>query len=78
MIAMFPVKGNPVPIKFRFANNENEEIVKVDKILETDGTIFYGGSAITYKCKSLVNEMIKDYEVMYKVPEHKWYYLNRV
>jgi hypothetical protein len=74
VIAVFDMEGNPVPIKFRCMDEQQERaVIKVDKIVRKDLDRFAGNRMIKYSCESLIQGQLKPFEIRYEVDTCKWY-----
>ena len=73
MIALFEKDGKAEPIRFKITDDNGEEItIKVEKITSVTETKVAGISSIIYCCQSEISNVIKQYEIKYRINEHKW------
>ena len=75
VIAVFGTDGMPTPSKFKICAGDDSKVIKIDKIIEIDNTIFYCGATYVYKCRSVIRNQEKIYRIMYNIPKCRWYYL---
>ena len=68
VIARFKAKEKPVPVKFRFQDQE----IPVDKIIQIDETKLAGIKSIVYHCQSCINNEVKRYELKYILDKWRW------
>jgi len=61
------------PIKFRYKNAEDENIViKVDKIISKQKEKLCGNFAWIYDCQSEIDGIVKLFQLKYFIEECKW------
>lgn len=73
-IVLFDLEGNPIPIKFRYLNDEKELVtVKVDKIIKKDLDRFAGNRMIRFTCQSHIGNQLKPFEVRFEVDTSRWF-----
>jgi len=74
VIAWFDFQGNAVPIRFRYEDENQElQVVKVDKIIKKDRNKFAGNSMLKYTCETCDNGIAKIFELRYEIDSLKWY-----
>lgn len=74
MIVWFKANGEPVPIKFRINDeNENSFTVKIDKILSCERQKKAGQDIYLYDCETLAENCTKRYTLKYMVASCNWY-----
>ena len=78
MRADFDINGKPIPLKFKYVNEEQElSVVKVDRITKKDINNFAGNRMYVYYCESFENNITKTYELRYELDTCRWYvYIN--
>lgn len=73
VIAWFNKEGNPRPIRFKIAaEDEEENVIKVDKILFNYMEKLAGNPMLVFRCKSMINEVEKIFELKYELGTMKW------
>jgi len=73
MVSYTDNKGNIKPIRFRMQiNNEPMQVVKIDKVIVKDTEKFAGNIMFVYKCQSLINDVIKLFEIKYEISTCRW------
>lgn len=60
--------GNIKPLRFKLNNN----VIKVDKVVDTKETNFAGQNAYVYRCQSWIDDHEKVYELRYDKKTCKW------
>lgn len=74
MIAWFNKDNYPIPLRYRVASENMENVViKVDKILFREEEKLAGNRMILYRCESLINDTQKLFELKYDISTCKWY-----
>ena len=73
MIALFEKNGKTQPIRFKITDDSGEEqTIKVDKINTEIEAKRAGIATIIYCCQSEINGINRQYEIKYRINEHKW------
>jgi len=66
-------KGAIKPIRFRMEiNDEPMKVVKVDKVLFKETEKLAGNVMIVYKCQSLIDNVVKQFEIKYELNTCRW------
>jgi hypothetical protein len=66
-------KGAIRPIRFRMqVDDEPMQVIKVDKILVKDTEKLAGNIMFVYKCQSLIDDVMKRFEIKYELSTCKW------
>ncbi|WP_242981718.1 hypothetical protein [Alkalibaculum bacchi] len=73
MIAWFKKMDMPIPIKFRFLQGDQRQVVKIDRILQADEEKLAGNRMYIYRCQSVIKNEEKIYELKYEVDKCRWY-----
>jgi len=74
VIAWFDADGNSKPMKFKLLNEEEENtVIKVDKIVKREIDKFAGNKMMKYTCESCINGELKLFELRYEMDTCKWY-----
>jgi hypothetical protein len=72
-VVSFDRKGKPMPIKFRYINDEEFfVVVKVDKIIHQELQTYTGVKTWLFQCQSMISGAAKDYEIKFEIPSGKW------
>ena len=73
MISVFKKDGKIEPIKFKISDNDGEEqLIRVSKITSVTETKMAGITSVIFLCESVINEINKQYELKYRIGEHRW------
>ena len=73
MIAAFDERGFPTPLRFKIEESDSQyRVVKVDKIISTESIKPAGMESIVFLCQSEVENIMKRYELIYRVKAHQW------
>ena len=66
-------KGYIKPIRFRMQINDDPmNVIKVDKIICKDTEKLAGNVMIVYKCQSLIDNVIRPFELKYELHSCRW------
>lgn len=66
-------KGYIKPIRFRMQiDGEHMRVIKIDKIICKDTEKLAGNSMIIYKCQSLIDNVIRQFEIKYEINTCRW------
>ncbi len=66
-------KGSIRPIRFRIQiDDELMQVIKIDKVLVKETEKLAGNIMIVYKCQSLIDNVIKLFEIKYEISTCKW------
>lgn len=66
-------KGAIKPIRFRMQINDDPmEVIKVDKIICKDTENLAGNVMIVYKCQSLIDNVLRQFELKYELNTCRW------
>ncbi|MDM8533385.1 hypothetical protein QUF55_01660 [Clostridiaceae bacterium HSG29] len=73
MIAWFNEDGKIKPIRFRLeTENGEKEVIKVLKVFSTEKEKIAGNIMFSFKCKSIIQNIEKIYELKYEINSSKW------
>lgn len=73
MVSYTDNKGGINPIRFRLqVDNEPMQVIKIDKVITKGVEKFAGNIMIVYKCQSLIDDVIKLFEIKYEIATCKW------
>jgi hypothetical protein len=75
VIAWFDNEGNITPLKFKLpSEGETEAIsVKIDQVVHKTMERFAGNTMIVFECQSMINDVLRRYQVKYEVEKQKWF-----
>ena len=74
MIVWFTKDGVPHPLKYRFENDNQENItVNVDRIVFREEEKLAGNKMLVYKCQSIINGIERIFELKYELNTCKWF-----
>lgn len=74
VIAWFKKSGHPVPIRFRYYDeNEGNIVIKVNKVLFSEEEKLAGKRMILYRCQSVINNIERVFELKFEIDTCKWY-----
>jgi len=74
MIAWFTKDGYPIPLRYRLTDEDEENVViKVDKILFKEEQKIAGNRMILYRCESIINNTLRVFELKYEISTCKWF-----
>ena len=72
MVASFDSLGDIKPIKFRWKRNQEDVIVKVDRVLYKEKQKFAGTPMWLFDCQSDVGGASINYQIKYDVEKNTW------
>jgi len=73
MVSYTDNKGYIKPIRFRMQiDDEPMEVIKIDKVIVRDIERFAGNIMLVYKCQSLIDDVIKLFEIKYEISTCRW------
>jgi len=73
MVSYTDNKGSVRPIRFRMqVEDEPMQVVKIDKIIVKETEKLAGNIMIVFKCQSLIDNVIKLFELRYEISTCKW------
>jgi len=75
VIAWFDNEGNITPLKLKLpSEGESEAIaIKIDQVVHKTMERFAGNTMIVFECQSMINEVLKRYQIKYEVEKQKWF-----
>lgn len=66
-------KGIIKPLRFRLqGEDENEKVIKIDKVIVREYEKLAGNPMLVFKCQSLINNVLRQYEIKYELQTCKW------
>ena len=73
MVSYTDNKGSVRPIRFRMqVEDEPMQVVKIDKIIVKETEKLAGNIMIVFKCQSLIDNVIKLFELRNEISTCKW------
>lgn len=72
MIAHFDIDGKIKPIRFRYMENNEHQVVKINKIITIDSEKYCGNKMLVYTCSAVINNIEKIFEIKYDIEGCKW------
>ena len=73
MVSYTDNKGSVRPVRFRMqVEDEPMQVVKIDKIIVKETEKLAGNIMIVFKCQSLIDNVIKLFELRYEISTCKW------
>ena len=73
MVSYTDNKGDINPIRFRLQiDNEPMQVIKIDKVIVKETEKLAGNIMIIYKCQSLIDDVLKLFEIRYEIATCKW------
>lgn len=73
MVSYTDDKGGINPIRFRLqVGDEPMQVIKIDKVITKEVEKFAGNIMIVYKCQSLIDDVVKLFEIKYEIATCKW------
>lgn len=65
-------KEGVTPLKFRYQEQDNYKVIKVDKVISMDKEKLCGNIALIFNCQSIIDGVEKLYQLKYIVQDMKW------
>lgn len=73
MISYTDNKGDIRPLRFRMqTEDESVKVIKVDKVIIKETEKFAGNPMLVFKCQSLIDNVVKLFEIKYELNTCKW------
>lgn len=73
VIAWFDDKGSPTPLRLKLKNiDETSMVLRIDRIIQWDREKVAGNIMYVFKCQSVVENVVKVYELKYELSTCKW------
>ncbi|OPL09252.1 MAG: hypothetical protein AVO33_07250 [delta proteobacterium ML8_F1] len=72
VVAWFNDKGGIRPLKFRVMDEEEPQVVKVDRMVHTHLEKFAGNPMHVFDCQSTVEGQTRIYQLKYEVATGRW------
>jgi len=73
MVSYTDNKGSIKPIRFRMqVDDEPMQVIKIDKVIIKEIEKIAGNIMIVYKCQSLIDGVIKLFEIKYEIATCRW------
>jgi len=72
VIAWFTKEGVPMPVRFRVQDEDENQVIKINKIITKDREKLAGNEMMSFTCESIINGAQKIYELKYELRTCKW------
>ena len=73
MIAHHTKEGGVRPIRFRFMEEEAYVTVQVKRVITSAKERINGRHTLVFRCESVIQGVLRQYELKYEVEAMKWY-----
>lgn len=75
VVALFAKDKRPVPLRFRYEDEKGEvAVVKVGRVISVEGDLSDRRDPMfIYRCESVVDGVLREYELGYRVTRNEWY-----
>ncbi len=73
VVARFPEKDLPRPVKFRLEQNGEVQEIKIDRIVTREEERLAGNRMLIFGCQSTIRGVERRYELKYEVATCRWY-----
>ncbi len=72
MIFRSTSSGQIKPLRFKIIDDQTAKIIEIDKIVKIENSKLAGQDALIFTCQSIVDDIIKLYELRYTVTNCQW------
>ncbi len=72
MIFRSTTSGQIKPLRFKIIDDQTAKVIEIDKIIKTEHSKLAGQDALIFTCQSIVDDIIKLYELRYNVTNCQW------
>lgn len=73
VIVVTDSNGDMNPIRFKAKTKQDEDIIiGVDRVLSKEMEKFAGNNMLLYKCRGIVNDKERDFELKFEFKSLKW------
>lgn len=72
MVAWFEQDGKIHPIKFRLKENDQNQVIPIERIRCVKLEKLGGNQMYVFECESRFNNLLKIYEIKYEMDTCKW------
>ncbi|MCB2310628.1 hypothetical protein LGL55_05760 [Clostridium tagluense] len=73
MVSYTDSKGTIQPIRFRMQiGDEPMQVIKIDKVIVKETEKLAGNIMIVYRCQSLIDDIMKLFEIKYEISTCRW------
>lgn len=73
MVARFSQEGSPRPVKYKITFEGEPIVITIDKVLLKTEEKLAGNRMLLFRCQSLVNGLLKVFELKYELNTCKWF-----
>ena len=73
MVSYTDKQGSIKPIRFRMqVEDEPMQVIKIDKVIVKETEKLAGNIMIVFKCQSLIDNVMKLFEIRYEISTCRW------
>lgn len=73
MVCWMEKNGTIHLVRFKIEDNDViNDVIKIDRVTEKNLEKFAGNLTYVYKCQSIINGVIRPYEIKYEINTSKW------
>jgi len=73
MVSYTDNKGVIRPVRFRMQIGDDPmQVIKIDKVIVKETQKLAGNIMLVYKCQSLIDDVMKLFEIKYEIATCKW------
>lgn len=73
-VCWFEKSGVPHPVRFRYTTDQlDNKTIKIDKVKYYKHEKLAGNPMIIFECQSLVDGVIKNFQIKYEIQTLKWF-----
>ena len=72
MIAHFEESGKIKPIRFRYKEDDNYIVIKINKIISTANEKLCGNIMYVYTCSTVINNVERLFELKFDLENTRW------
>lgn len=72
VLAYFYKGKCPMPIRFRILEQDENNVISIDKIITTDKEKIAGNFMYVYRCNCTINGLLKEIELKYDIEKCSW------
>ena len=72
VIAFFEKDGGVKPLRFRISEDEEEKVIKINRVVNREIEKLAGNVMEKFVCSSCIDGIEKIFEIKYDVTKYKW------
>lgn len=73
VVSVTDFKGNITPVRFKYLDEqESNVVIKIDRVIFSEKERLAGNYMMLYRCRSLIDDVEKVYEIKYELASCKW------